>query len=73
MITSESPIDERYRLRLFDYYLKDSRSALSAHSADPLPVRNIRRSTVRQHCFGIALRTLGCSLVPGRNLPSVVQ
>ena len=33
MITSESPIDERYRLRLFDYYLKDSRSALSANGS----------------------------------------
>ena len=33
MITSESPIDERYRLRLFDYYLKDTRSALSSNGS----------------------------------------
>ena len=33
MIISESPIDERYRLRLFDYYLKDTRSALSANGS----------------------------------------
>lgn len=29
MIASESPIDERYRLKLFDYYLHDSRSGFS--------------------------------------------
>ena len=33
MIHSESPIDERYRLELFDYYLKDSRSGLSANGS----------------------------------------
>ena len=31
MIHSESPIDERYRLKLFDYYLKDSQSGLTAN------------------------------------------
>jgi hypothetical protein len=30
MIISESPIDERYRLKLFDYYLNDSLSGLTA-------------------------------------------
>ena len=30
MIISESPIDERYRLKLFDYYLKDSLSGFTA-------------------------------------------
>ena len=30
MIHSESPIDERYRLKLFEYYLKDPLSGLTA-------------------------------------------
>jgi hypothetical protein len=33
MRISESPIDERYRLRIFEYYLKDSRSALSSNGS----------------------------------------
>ena len=31
MIHSESPIDERYRLKLFEYYLKDPLSGLTAN------------------------------------------
>ena len=77
---SESPIDERYRLRLFDYYLQDPLYVTEVQSGKlyvPFvllsPVKTTRRSIVRQHFFGIALRTLGCSPALERSLPSVVQ
>jgi len=47
--------------------------SLFAHSADLSPARNTRKSIARQHCFGIALKTLGYSPVPEKDLLSVIQ